>query len=43
MGHYVGKNVVIMMEKFDNENQKYIVVVDRTTGKRIKITLADVD
>lgn len=39
MGHYIGKNVIIMMEKFDNEHQNYIIVIDKVTGKRVRIEL----
>jgi hypothetical protein len=43
MGHYIGKNVIIMMSKFENENHDFIIVIDKTTGKRIRIELEKVE
>ncbi len=38
MGTKIGENCIIMFEKFDNEIQKYIIVINPITGERIKIT-----
>jgi len=37
MGTKIGHNVEVMFEKFENENHKYIVVVNKVSGERIKI------
>ena len=39
MGTQIGKNVTIMYEKFDQEVQPYIIVINTKTGRRIRIDL----
>jgi hypothetical protein len=40
-GHTLGRNVTVMLERFDNQHQNYIVVVDTLTGKRLRIRFAE--
>ena len=42
MGTRLGTNVIAMHGKFDTENQPYIILIDVTTGQRIKIEFAPV-
>lgn len=37
MGHYLGKNVCAMFKEFEHEHQNYIILIDMTTGKRIRV------
>jgi hypothetical protein len=41
-GHTLGRNVTVMVERFDSQHQNYIVVVDTLTGKRLRICFATV-
>ena len=37
MGKTIGTNVTIMMENHDNKECKYLIIVDRTTGQRLRV------
>ena len=37
MGVRIGNNVMVMMENHDDQECKYMIVVDKTTGKRLQI------
>jgi hypothetical protein len=38
MFQHLGNNVVAFMKNFDNEPMKWLVLLDQTTGRRIKIS-----
>lgn len=38
MGTYLGNNVLAMYGKFEREFQPYVILIDITTGERIKVT-----
>ena len=37
MGYTIGTNVMVMFEHHASEKQKYLIVIDTTTGERKKI------
>jgi hypothetical protein len=43
MGQNIGTNAMIMLSNFDSQLCKYVIVIDRTTGERIKLTFTAVE
>lgn len=43
MGEYVGTNVALMFHNFTNEHQRFIDVIDKTTGQRIRIRFEEAE
>lgn len=41
MGTNIGTNVTVMMGNHDNEECRYLIIVDRKTGKRLRITFEE--
>lgn len=39
MGTQIGTNCFIMFEKHSNEKQKYVIICNPETGKRVRIEL----
>ena len=39
MGDQIGTNCMVMFPNFPDEFCKYVIVIDRTTGERIKVIL----
>jgi hypothetical protein len=42
MGTQIGSNVTVMYGKHVAEHQRYLIVVDTTTGERFEITFPEV-
>lgn len=41
MGDYIAKNVAIMFATHPSERATYIIIINRETGERLKVTLLD--
>ena len=41
MGTDIGKNCVVMYSKYSHEEQPYIIIINPTTGERIRIIFND--
>lgn len=43
MGTTLGKNVLAMKRNHDDENCEYVILLNRTTGERIKVEFDSLD
>lgn len=41
MGRYIGKNLLLMQGNHDNEECKYIILVNQKTGERVRLIFED--
>lgn len=42
MGTFVGRNVAIMYERHDHDDQGYIIVINTLTGERLRINFPNI-
>lgn len=41
MGMRLGTNVVAMFEKFDHQEQAYLIIVNTATGERVRLNFTE--